>query len=162
MMVWQWNRSIRSEIPDKVSGRRSITLPGLRPVATKVVPPARQASSIFFTTPSQCFGGAVSERSAVDTTFLPEARKRHTWSTSIAPCEPGWEASEMSGSYAMKLTQSASSRSNASMSCVAFTPAGGSPQSSPASRPALIRSDMSLPQFPVMTLSAPEALILAT
>ena len=104
------------------SGTASEMNPGLLPVLWIEVPPARQAASTRSRVPGSMLPGWWNSPRVV-TMFAPDSSSRHTSSTSHAR-----------GMYS---TQSAPSSRISSRSRVATTPVGSSPQSSPASRPAL-------------------------
>ena len=96
--------------------------PGLLPVLWIEVPPRRQAASTRSRDSGSMLAGWWNSPRVV-TTLAPDSSSRQTSSTSSAR-----------GMYS---TQSAPSPRISSMSRVARTPVGASPQSSPASRPAL-------------------------
>ena len=96
--------------------------PGLLPVLWMEVPPRRQASSTRSRTTGSMEAGWWNSPRVV-TMLAPDSSRRHTSSKSQA--------------WGMYRTQSAFRARISSMSRVASTPVTPSPQSSPASRPAL-------------------------
>ena len=65
---------MRRKSPDIVSGRTSLAQPGSMPVAWKVVPPAAHAAASRSTVSSPATTGWIHADTAVDTTFVPDAR----------------------------------------------------------------------------------------